>query len=152
MPSFIPSNGADVADRAVTNDGWYPDLSVAACRAETGLPSMFDAERVGAEVLAAAIDVNAGIADWRAGQTAASLDDVSATRYGAVSEKVALYRRAVYALARARLTDQVRDYDTTAKGHDRADALDGTVAGWRQVSQEALARLTERARTTVELI
>lgn len=152
MPSFIPANGAPADGDAVTNDGWYPDLSVAACRAETGLPSMFDADRVGAEVLAAAIEVNAGISGWRAGQTAVSLDDVPATGYGTTSEKVALYRRAVYALARARLTNLVRDYDTTAKGHDRADALDGTVAAWRQISQEALARLTGRDRTTVELI
>jgi hypothetical protein len=150
--SFIPANGSDAEDRAVENDGWYPSLSVADCRAQTGLATMFGADRVAAELLAAMIDVNASISGWRGAQTAPSLADVPAPVYGGVSEKVALYTRAVYAMARARLTNVVRDYDATAKGHDRADALEETVAVWRQSSQEALARLTGRTRTTVELI
>lgn len=150
--SFIPSNGVDASDQTVANDGWYPALSVAECLTQTGLTTTFGTARIAAELLAAMMEINAGIAGWRAEQSAASLADVPAPLYGATSEKVVLYGRAVYALARARLTDVVRDYDSTAKGHDRAFNLDPSVAAWRQASQEAVARLTGRARTTVELI
>jgi len=151
-PSFIPTSNPAAGDRSVANDGWYPDLSVAEFRLHTGMGEVFSTDRVAVEILAAVIEINAGIAAWRVGQTAPSLADVPAGRYGGTSEKVALYTRAVYTLARARLVDVVRDYDSTGKGHDRADALDPTVAAWRQASQEAVARLIGRNRTTVELI
>lgn len=150
--SFIPANGTGADDRTVENDGWYPDLTVAECRAETSLATIFGTDRIAAELLAAAIEINAGIAEWRALQSAASLAEVPAASYGTVSAKIALYKRAVHTLARARMVDTTRDYDASGKGHDRADALEDTAEVWRQASQEALARLTGRARTVVELI
>lgn len=150
--SFIPTGPAQPEDATVANDGWYPDLTVAACRAATGLDGTFSTARVEAEIRAAVIEVGAAITSWRAAQTAASLADVPAPMLGGTSVKVTLYTRAVHCLVRARLVDVTRDYDSTAKGHDRADALEATADAWRQASSEALSRLTGRARTTVELI
>ncbi|MGY0794303.1 head completion/stabilization protein [Azospirillum argentinense] len=152
MTSFIPANGATSEDRTVGNDGWYPDLTVAACRAGVGLAKQHDTDRVGAELLSAMIEVNNALSEWRAGQSAASLADVPAPTYGAVSEKVTLYGRAVFCLVRARMMEVSREHDATAKGIERAELAEGTAASWRQASQEALARLTDRARTVVELI
>lgn len=151
MTSFIPAGGkAD--DKTVPNDGFWPALSVAACRAETGLGSDWTPDRIAAEMLAVAINVNASLSDWRARQGVTNLADVPAPQHDGTSEKVILYRRAVYALVRAEQLDVTRDYDSTAKGHARADALAPTADSWRAKAQTALARLTGRPATVVELI
>lgn len=153
MPTpFIPSANPAVNDQIVVNDGWYPDLDAADFKRQTGLGDVFASARIAAELQAAMIHVNAGIADWRAGQTAAALSGVPAPLYGTVSEKVVLYTAAVFARARAVLLRDTRDYDSTKDGHDRADALEKTADGYLQKSAEAVARLTGRTRMTVELI
>lgn len=151
MTSFIPAGGkAD--DITLLNGGFWPTLSVATCRAETGLGSDWSADRIAAELLAVTIDVNASLSDWRSRQAAASLAAVPAPLYDGTSEKVILYRRAVYALVRAEQLDVTRDYDSTGKGHARADALTTTADSWRAKAQTALARLIGRPATVVELI
>lgn len=152
MATFLPANGATSEDRTVENDGWFPDLTVADCRAQVGVASQHSTDRVAAELLSAMIEVNASIASWRAGQSAASLATVPAPAYGGVSEKVTLYARAVFCLVRARTIEVTREHDATAKGHERADLTETNAPYWRQASQEALARLTGRTRTVVELI
>lgn len=150
--TFIPSTGAAPADATVANDGFFPDLSVADMRATTGLGTVFASERVAAVLTAAMIEVNAVLADWRAGLAVEALADAPAPSYGGTSEKVILYRTAVYTRARAALIETTRDYDSTKSGHDRADALEETADSWLRQSAEALARLTDRTRAVVELI
>lgn len=152
MSSFIPSNGSSAADVVVAQDGWWPDLSVAACRTLTGLGTVYDADRVAAELAAAAIEVNASVAAWRAQQPAPSLAEIPTTTVNGTSALVILYTSAVYCLVRARLLEVTRDYDSTKQGHDRAEALEATAESWRQRSTEALTRLIGRPRVTVELI
>lgn len=150
--TFIPANGPATDDLIVANDGWYPDISVAVMKAETGLVDVFGPARIAAVLAAAMIEVNASISAWRAARPEASLDDVPAMSYGDISEKVLLYRTAVTCRARAELLASTRDYDSTKSGHARADALEATADDWQRRSIEALARLTGRPRTTVDLI
>jgi hypothetical protein len=152
MSSFIPSGGLPEESTIVPNDGWYPDLTVSECRASTGLGTVYTADRVAAELLGAMMEVNAGLTAWRARQSASSLAGVPGLTYGEIPEKVALYKAAVFASCRARMIDVTRDYDSTKSGHNRADALVETADSWRQRASEALSRLTDRPRTTVELI
>lgn len=152
MSSFIPSAPLAPAPATIGNDGWYPDLAVADFHAETGQGQTFAPPRVAAVLLAAVIEINASLKDWRAAQTAASLAEIPAVKYGAVSEKVILYRTAVFARARAQLLGNTRDYDSTKDGHDRAEKLEATADDYMRQSNEALARLTGRPRTIVELI
>jgi len=151
--ALIPSTNPAAGDVArVANDGFYPDLDLSAFKAETGQGDVFAPERLAAALQAAMIEINAGIAAWRAGQTAATLAEIPAPRYGEVSEKVVLYTRAVHARARAELVRTTRDYDSTKEGHARAEALAVTADDYQRQSTEALARLTGRSRTVVELI
>ncbi len=151
MSAFVPSSPA-VADKTVANDGWYPDLTTQAMQAETGQDDVPGPDRIAGAIRAAMIETNIVLTSWRAGQTAATLADVSARRYGDTSEKVFLYRTAVYTRARAELLSVTRDYDTTRDGHDRADALEKTADDWLRQSNEALSRLMDRPRAVVELI
>jgi hypothetical protein len=151
MSVFIP-NGGPADDQLVPNDGWWPSLSTAECQQTTGIGSDWTPLRIATEIAAAGVEVNSTHAVWRASQQAASLAAVPAPQYAGVSEKVLLYRRAVYCLVRARQIDTLRDYDSTGKGHGRADALAPSADAWRQMSAEAQARMVDRPRTIVELI
>jgi hypothetical protein len=152
MSSFIPSDAPAAAPATVANDGWYPDIDLSDFHAETGQGTTFAAPRVAAVLLAAMIEINASLAEWRAAQTAADLAALPAPNYGGVSEKVILYRTAVFARTRAQMLNTTRDYDSTKDGHNRADKLEATAADHLRQSNEALSRLTGRPRTIVELI
>ncbi|MFM2041558.1 MAG: hypothetical protein RLY86_134 [Pseudomonadota bacterium] len=149
--SFIPT-GPVADDQVVRYGTWWPPLSVAECRAQTGLGQQWPTLRVAAELQLAAASTVASIANWVAGQSADSLAQVGAEVIDGEPLAVRLWKAAVYRSVRARLVDVTRDHDSTARGHDRADALEPTADAWRQQAQEALALLTGRGRTVVELI
>ncbi len=152
MTDFIPSTNPAATPATVANDGWYPDLDVDDFKARTGHGDVFTTVRLDEVMQAAMIEVNNSIKAWRATQTAARLSDVPAPQYGDTSEKVILYRTAVFARVRAQLLGTTRDYDSTKSGHARADTLEDTAETYLQQSAEALARLTDGARMVVELI
>lgn len=152
MSAFV-ATGTDTEsiDQAIPNDGWAPDLSTKEMQANTRLDDTY-AGRIPDEIRAAMIEINMVIADWRAGQAAATLADVPARQYGGVSEKIILYKRAVYTRARSQLLSVTRDFDSTHDGHNKADALEAIAMDWMARSNEAISRLTDRPRTVVELI
>lgn len=152
MTSFIPATNPAITDAVIENDGFYPDIALADIRASTGLSDVFTDERIKATTLDAMIEINASIIDWRNQQTAETLGNIPGVSYGQTSEKVHLYLTAVSCRVRALLNATTRDYDSTKSGHDRADALEASADNWMQRSNEALSRMTGRARTTVELI
>lgn len=151
MSAFVPTTPA-ISDTTIVNDGWAPDLSTADLQAETGLGDTFGATRIAGALRDAMIEINIVISGWRAAQSAATLAEVPARTYGGTSEKVILYKSAVYARARAQLLSVTRDYDTTRDGHDKAEALEATAADWLARANEAVSRLIGRGRTVVELI
>jgi hypothetical protein len=77
---------------------------------------------------------------------------VPAKSYGETSEKTHWYLTAVCHRVRSMMVETTRDYDSTKSGRDRADALEATSDRWMQSSNEAVARLMGRKRTTVDLI
>jgi len=157
VSSFIPSgsgsgSGAPVADDLIPGDGWYPGLSMAEIKAETGLDDTFRADQVRATVRAAVAETWAVLASWRAAQSAATLADTRPGTIDGAPVAEVLYRAAIAARARALLLQVTRDYDSTKSGHARADALEPTADVWLARAHEALSRLMGRARATIELI
>lgn len=152
MSSFVPSTNLDASDTTITNDGFFPDIELDAVRKRTGLSDVFTNDRIVAATQDAIMEINAVLAGWVADQEAATLADVPAKSYGDISEKTHWYVTAVCNRVRSMMVDTTRDYDSTKSGHDRADALEATSDRWMQSSNEAVARLMGRKRTTVELI
>lgn len=62
------------------------------------------------------------------------------------------FKRAVGSLAKALLLERLRDFDATAKGDKRADALTDPIDDCRRDHLHALADIAGRPRTTIELI
>ncbi|MBL4839916.1 MAG: head completion/stabilization protein [Thalassospira sp.] len=152
MSSFVPSTNPAASDDIIPNDGFFPDIELDAVRKRTGLSDIFSNDRIVAATQDAIMETNAVLADWVDAQEASKLADVPAKAYGEISEKTHWYLTAVCYRVRSMMVDTTRDYDSTKSGHDRADALEATSDRWLQSSNEAVARLMGRKRTTVELI
>jgi hypothetical protein len=156
MVTVIPHGGAAASATVVTADGWYPDVDLAALRARVGLDTTRGDDRL-APLVRDAIDAVAGILTaWRAAREAegaASLDQVAPDdRIDGVPLAVLRWRSAIDCRVRAALLATTRDFDSTGAGHDRADALEATADDWLARAHEALSRLMDRPRATVELI
>ncbi|WP_417795912.1 head completion/stabilization protein [Terasakiella pusilla] len=157
MTTFVPSHTPDLQeDIVVTNNGFYPDLSVTDFKTAMDIGSDISLTRAKTCLQAAMIEVNESLKNWRANlpdlnsldQWPVAADDT----YGEINAKVFHYKRAIFNRARAVLIDQMRDYDTTKTGLDKAEQLSETTKLYYRQSHEALARLMDRTRTTVELI
>ncbi|KAG0184743.1 hypothetical protein DFQ28_010635 [Apophysomyces sp. BC1034] len=139
----------------IANDGWFPDIDLASVRATMRLDGTVTPERLRDALIAAVARANATLAAWRDAQQAAGyarLADVPAAQVDGKSVQLARYRRAICHLVHADLAARYRDFDATASGHAKADALEATVDEARRIAHWALNDLQGMARTTVELI
>jgi len=82
----------------------------------------------------------------------ASLSELPADKIGGESVQLARYRRAVYFLARADLTEKYRDFDSTKSGANDADELVTTIDADRRNARQAINDMRGVPRTTIELI
>ncbi|MBM5656609.1 head completion/stabilization protein, partial [Burkholderia pseudomallei] len=101
------------------------------------------------------LTVTDALAGWRAGLGGgggATLADVPAPRIDGESAHVARYRRAVYHLTHADVTEKYRGYDTTKSGGQVAADLAATVDDSRRAARWAISDILGIARSTVELI
>ncbi|MGB8600912.1 MAG: head completion/stabilization protein, partial [Rhizomicrobium sp.] len=100
----------------VTNDGFFPDIDLAAIRDIARVPSAVTDERLRASVIAAIITVARDLDAWAAAQKVASharLSDVPAVQIDGASRLIHLYNRAVAMFTKAELIERMRDFDTT---------------------------------------
>jgi hypothetical protein len=160
MSSFLATadtttGAAPTPSTTLGNDGWFPDIELAALREETRLDGTVTDTRLRAAALDAMASCNAELGSWQASQVAAGHSDlasVPAPQLGGQSTHVIRYRRAVFNLVRADLTEQYRGYDSTKSGGQAAEALEETICEARRNVRIALADIRGIRRTTVELI
>ncbi|RKU01831.1 phage head protein [Burkholderia sp. Nafp2/4-1b] len=151
MNSFVataaPAVSALPIDGTLENDGFFPDIELAALRDAMRLDGTVTRERLMHAARAAMLSVNAELAAWRAQQRAngcAALADVSPAH-------VAHYRRAVYCLTHADVTEQYRGFDVTQRG-EAAEHLADTIDTSRRNARWAISDLLGIGRSTVALI
>lgn len=139
----------------IVNDGWFPDIALAGVRAHMRVRDNLPAARLRDALLDAIISVGNDLAAWGAEHAAsgiARLADVPAPALDGESRLVILYRRAVFALAKADLVERQRDVDTSQTGDRRIDALDPTIGELRRDAAHAVRDILARPRTCIELI
>ncbi|KVN19737.1 MULTISPECIES: head completion/stabilization protein [unclassified Burkholderia] len=159
MNSFVataaPAVAATPIEGTLTNDGFFPDIDLSALRDAMRLDGTVTAERLRHAARDAMLTVNDELAAWRARQRAAgatTLADAPAPRIDGESAHVARYRRAVYHLTLADVTEKYRGYDTTKSGGQVAADLASTVDDSRRAARWAISDILGLARSTVELI
>lgn len=157
--SFIATGGptASPDTETIPNAAWWPDVSMQAFRAASRIDRTAPDEQVRTALVSAISNVNAQLNGWLGNQLAlntgatklADLPDPPGQAEGWYAER---YLRAVHSAADALLTESYRDFDSTAEGHQRADAMEGRIDAYRRESQYAIADITGRPRRRVELL
>ncbi len=142
-------------EAAIDNDGWFPPIDLADLRKTARLDGTVTVDRLRHATTSAIISVNTELADWAAAQrTAGHADLVSmpCTQLGEKSWLTLCYQRAIYSAVQAELVESFRDFDTTAAGDKKADALEPKAGEHRRNMRWAISDLLGQRRTTVELI
>jgi len=138
----------------IKNDGFWPNIDLAALRAATRLTGNVTAARLRACTVAAVLFVNAQLAAFRATKVAQGWDsaaDMDETIDGK-SVLVQRYLRAVACSVQADLAESYRDWDTTRAGDHRAESEAAAADEFRRNAQWALSDILGRTRSVVELI
>ena len=154
-PNITPEPIPPAAELIVTNAPWFPSVDLAHMRQAVRLDGTVTHARLRDAVIASIDEVNRELSTWRQAHQAAgveSLDELPADTIGSESVQLARYRRAVYFLARADLTEKYRDFDSTKSGANDADELVTTIDADRRNARQAISDMRGVARTTIELI
>ncbi|BEV17385.1 head completion/stabilization protein [Herbaspirillum sp. DW155] len=151
-----PTMPADV--KAITNDGFFPDISMPAMRDAMRLDSTVTDARLRPALIDAILTANRLLRDWQAGHLASGvqkLEEVPALKVDGESQYVAHYRRAVYSFAKADIFESYRDYDTTASAltdKKNMEWMDMAPDVQRRNGHWAINDILGRTHATVELI
>ncbi|WP_342221616.1 head completion/stabilization protein [Candidatus Fukatsuia endosymbiont of Tuberolachnus salignus] len=142
-------------EQLIKNNGFWPDLDLQhyrdAMRQDGTLTParLLEAAQVGLN------ETHDRLAAWRKKQQQAgypSLVEVPAKQVGNESSCLLLYRRAVYCLIQATVTERFRSVDATASGTKRAEAREETIDHLRRDAAWAIQDIQGFTRTTIELI
>jgi len=159
-PNFIAQAG-NSADSTIPNIAFYPSISLLDFQKISRIDKTHADERQ-IDVLKTALrEVNHDLKKWRETLTKltpapSKLSETKGDVYGegtsAEHEKVSDYKTAVYALAKGKLTEKYRDYDTTKSGRYRSETLEINADEYFQESREAIRRIIGKPRATIVLI
>ena len=153
MSAFVASG--TVASGHINTDPFWPSIDLDNLRATLRIDSSVTPARLETAVIAAAINLNRELSDWRAIQEAAgytTLDSVPGDRIKDVSVKAHLYRRAIEAGTGAEVCERYRDYSATNSGNAKAEENAPTIDDYRRDLRWAVRDFLGKNRTTVELI
>jgi hypothetical protein len=155
-PVTPPAAAPDAS--VVTNDGWFPDIALAHFRGQVRIRDSVTVDRQRGAIIGAIMTVGNDLVAWAAARRTAgaanlaTVVDVPNPVLDGEPALLHLYRRAVYAYAKADLVERYRDIDTTTAGQRKADELDASVDELRRDGSWAVRDMLGRTRTTVELI
>lgn len=152
--SLIAAGGLTEPE-TITNAEFFPDILVEAFRDAMRVDGTVTNARCQHALEAAVSDANDQLSAWVQEQIASGsthITGVPIQPWQRAGYHQQLYLRAVYCLAKADLIERYRDYDTTGKGHQKADALAPADDDYRRNAAWALSDVRAQGRTTVELI
>ena len=153
--SGLVATAPATAPTPISSGDWYPSIDLTAARTVMRVDGTVTDPRLTEAIQLAMSAVEDQLDEWQQQQVAlgrASLADVPSKTFAGTSRLVLLYTRAVYATVQAELREAYRNYDTTAAGDKRADAMDETVDDYRRNVRYAIRDILGRPRADVELI
>lgn len=155
MSFVVAAPAADPVEQLIDSGAYWPDIDPVKLRASQRIDSSITPDRLRAALIEAIASVNGELATWKQTQILAgyaTLAAVPAEMVDNVSVQVHRYERAVGCLAKAEVTERMRDFDTTNEGHRQADALDPSIDELRRDARWAISAILGIGRSTVELI
>ncbi|MBV0841366.1 head completion/stabilization protein [Serratia liquefaciens] len=139
----------------IKNTDFWPNIDLKQYREDMRQDGTITQPRLLEAARNAINEVNDRLANWRKQQQGAGyseLDQVPADRLDDESTRVQLYRRAVFCLTQASLTERFRSFDATNSGSKRAESLEPTVDDLRRDADWAINDCQSLPRMTIELI
>lgn len=158
--SLIATGGpaAPPARDHIPSSPWWPSISFAAYRSASRIDRTASDEQAWHALREAVASINSQLVGWLGNQMAlypgqiTGLQDVPTPEHQATDYYCSRYERAVYCYADGLLAEALRDFDSSAAGDRRADAMEGRIDAYRRESQYAVADITGVSRRRVELL
>lgn len=155
MSLVITSPTQPAAETPISSGDFWPAIDPVNIRAAQRIDSSITADRLRAALIDAIASVNGELAAWKQLQLDAgyaTLAAVPADTIDDISVLLHRYERSIGCLAKADVTERMRDFDTTNAGHRQADALDPVIDELRRDARWAISAILGISRNTIELI
>lgn len=155
MNSFVANEKLGLQP-AIENGEFWPEIHPNKFAESMRLDGTTTPGRQREALVAAMVNVNRELMPWRVNQQSlgyARLADVPFDDpVDGESPKVHNYRRAVYCIAKANVTERYRDFDATAKGDRRAAQLETEITDLWRDARWAMRELQGLNHNTVALV
>lgn len=152
MQGFGITTGKTV-NTVLKGDGFYPDLALAEFLELYRLPAEYAESLMADHLNLARLWAAKNLAPWRSGQEAEGRPDIAAIAYhGVPGGCAALYKRAVFARAKALLLQQFPSIERREAARNDAKEAPQTAELFFAQAKQALAALTARRFVNVELM
>lgn len=134
---------------------FWPDIDPVEMREAQRLDNTVTPARLRGAIIEAASSAIEALAAWKIAQIElgyASLVTVPADEIDGATIIEHRFKRAIGSLAKALILERTRDFDATAKGDKRSEALTDPIDDLRRDYHNAIADIVGRPRVTIELI
>ncbi|MGO3396945.1 MAG: head completion/stabilization protein [Serratia proteamaculans] len=156
MNEFIAAEPAPQKADSIANGDFWPDICPVEFARSMRLDGTTTPERQREALIAAMINVNRELQAWRLTQQSlgylTAQDVPGDDLVDGESPRVHNYRRAVFCIAKANVTERYRDFDATAKGDRRATSLESEVDDLWRDARWAMRELQGLNHNTVALL
>lgn len=155
IPPAAETDQPPVPEQTIINDGFFPDIDLAAVREAACVPTNITAPRLRAAILGAIMTAEIDLRAFAAASIAAgdaTLADVPAPQLEGASVQVIRYQRAIALYTKAELIERHRDFDMTGTGNAQADDLTPSIGELRRDALHAVRDILGKSRTTIDLI
>ena len=152
---IIPAPTPPEAEPPIAAGAFWPEIEPAKIREQQRIDNTITAPRLRAVLIEAIAGTNDALRTWRQAQQALGIETLDAIEADEIDETSILvhrYQRAVGCLAKALILERYRDFDSTAKGDKKAEALTDPIDDCRRDHLHAVADIAGRPRCTIELI
>lgn len=147
------SPDSETPDILIGGAGFYPALSMTVFRDGFRVPATMTDSRVKQALRDAALKIIYDLKPFRESNAAhLTLLSVPSEVFDGVSVLALAYQTAVFAEAKASLTETYRDFDSTQSGHEEADKLEMGIDDYRRVSRENIRRILGKPRATIRIL
>ena len=153
--SGFGGNPTRIVDQVIENDGFWPNLSLAAFQGSYRLPGEYLAALLVEEMTTAMHEVNRDLAKLKARWQESGVSNLESADTTVLPERTfqaATYKRAVYTRAKAQLLSQFASVNRRTEAENVAKEAPETREAFLAFSQQAVRALQGRGRMTAALL
>lgn len=145
-------NDYDTLDDIISNDGFFPDMSLTQFRNQYRADGTITTQRLQDALIEGIASVNEELSMFKTQSKRDSLEQITAPFINGESVLIYRYKRAVSCLALANLYERYASYDSTNDGEKKMAQLKDSIDELRRDARFAISDILGRKRVDAELI